>query len=68
MLTADLPDAPNWTGLVISQDAGGAITGQTRGDLFYGWGHAAGARAGRQNDSDASWIILLPNDLANRLR
>lgn len=68
LLTADLPDAPNWTGLVISQDAGGAITGQTRGDLFYGWGNAAGARAGRQNDPDASWIILLPNDLANRLR
>ncbi len=68
LLTADLPDAPNWTGLVISQDAGGAITGQTRGDLFYGWGNAAGERAGRQNDPDARWIILLPNDLAARLR
>ncbi len=68
LLTADLPGAPNWTSLVISQDAGGAITGQTRGDLFYGWGNAAGERAGRQNDPDARWVILLPNDLAARIR
>jgi membrane-bound lytic murein transglycosylase A len=68
LLTTDLPDAPDWTGLVISQDAGGAITGQTRGDLFYGWGGEAGARAGRQNDPDARWVILLPNALAARLR
>lgn len=68
LLSADLPDAPNWQGLVVSQDAGGAITGQTRGDLFYGWGDAAGARAGRQNDPSARWVILLPNGLADRLR
>jgi len=68
LLTADLPDAPGWTGLVIAQDAGGAITGRTRGDLFYGWGRAAGDRAGRQNDTDSRWISLWPNALADRLR
>jgi membrane-bound lytic murein transglycosylase A len=68
LLSADLPDAPDWQGLVIAQDAGGAITGQTRGDLFYGWGDAAGERAGRQNDPEARWVLLLPNGLADRLR
>lgn len=66
-LTADLPGAPGWTGLVVTQDAGGAITGAARGDLFYGWGDAAGERAGRQNDPDARWIVLLPNALAARI-
>lgn len=68
LLSANLPDAPDWQGLVIAQDAGGAITGQTRGDLFYGWGDAAGERAGRQNDPEARWVLLLPNGLADRLR
>ena len=66
-LTADLPGEPGWTGLVVSQDAGGAITGSARGDLFYGWGDAAGERAGRQNDPDARWVVLLPNALAARI-
>ena len=66
-LTADLPGASSWTGVVISQDAGGAITGAARGDLFYGWGDAAGERAGRQNDPDARWVVLLPNALAARI-
>ena len=64
LVNADLPGAPNWRGLVIAQDAGGAILGPVRGDLFYGWGDAAGARAGRQNDPDARWTILLPRALA----
>jgi membrane-bound lytic murein transglycosylase len=38
-----------------------------RGDLFYGWGHAAGDRAGRQN-AMARWHVLLPNELARRVR
>ena len=66
-LTADLPGEPGWTGLVVSQDAGGAIMGSARGDLFYGWGDAAGERAGRQNDPDARWVVLLPNALAARI-
>lgn len=65
-LRADLPDAPGWSGVVITQDAGGAIRGPLRGDLFYGWGYEAGERAGRQN-SQAEWTLLLPRDLADRL-
>ncbi len=64
---ADIADHPRWSGLVIAQDAGGAITGPVRGDLFYGWGHAAGDRAGRQN-AMARWHVLLPNALAGRTR
>ncbi|WP_429912674.1 3D domain-containing protein, partial [Glycocaulis sp.] len=56
-----------WNGLVIAQDAGGAITGPVRGDLFFGWGDEAGQTAGRQN-SFARWHLLLPNALAARLR
>lgn len=55
-----------WGGLLIAQDAGGAITGPVRGDLFFGWGDEAGQVAGRQN-SFARWHILLPNALAARL-
>ncbi len=64
---AVLPGAPQWSGLVIAQDAGGAITGPARGDLFFGWGPEAGERAGRQNDPAARWTILLPRALAARL-
>lgn len=64
---AVLPGAPDWSGLVIAQDAGGAITGPARGDLFFGWGPEAGERAGRQNDPAAQWTILLPRALARRL-
>ena len=67
LVDADLPGAPDWRGLVIAQDAGGAIQGPVRGDLFYGWGEAAGERAGRQNDPDARWTLLLPRALAERV-
>lgn len=59
---------PDWRGLVVAQDAGGAITGPARGDLFFGWGHEAGERAGRQNDPGARWTLLLPRHLAQRAR
>src|SRR5690606_11842040 len=45
-MEADLPGEPDWAGLVIAQDAGGAILGPLRGDLFYGWGDEAERRAG----------------------
>lgn len=66
VLNARLHGAPDWTGLVITQDAGGAIQGAARGDLFFGWGYEAGERAGRQNDPAARWTLLLPNELAAR--
>ncbi|MEE2526637.1 murein transglycosylase A [Hyphobacterium sp. HN65] len=66
ILGADLPDAPAWRGMLVTQDTGGAITGPMRGDLFYGWGETAERRAGSTR-SQADWIILLPHAVAERL-
>lgn len=63
---ADLPEAPDWRGLVVIQDAGGAITGPLRGDFFWGWGEEADRRAGSTR-AQARWTLLLPHDLAARL-
>lgn len=63
-LEAAIDGEPDWRGLVVAQDAGGAILGPARGDLFFGWGVEAGERAGRQNDPDARWTLLLPRHLA----
>lgn len=65
-LQASLPDAPNWAGLVVTQDTGGAITGPLRADLFYGWGETAERRAGSTR-AQASWTVLLPVAIAERL-
>jgi membrane-bound lytic murein transglycosylase A len=67
-----VPASPgDWRGepyqsLVIAQDTGGAIKGQIRGDLFFGWGSDAGGRAASMNHP-VDMIILLPKQLANRL-
>lgn len=66
LVSADLPDAPGWQGLLVTQDTGGAIQGPMRGDLFYGWGETAERRAGSTR-SQAEWIILLPHAVAARL-
>ncbi len=47
--------------LMITQDTGGAIRGPLRGDIFFGQGEAAEARAGRQKYR-GEWIILIPKD------
>ena len=47
--------------LVVAQDTGGAIRGQARGDLFWGWGAAAAARAGLMREA-AQVFVLLPRD------
>tara|TARA_R110002073_G_scaffold303504_4_gene471859 strand:- start:1197 stop:2318 length:1122 start_codon:yes stop_codon:yes gene_type:complete len=65
-LQASLPDAPSWAGLVVTQDTGGAITGPLRADLFYGWGDTAERRAGSTR-AQASWTVLLPSEVAERL-
>ncbi|MEE2565383.1 murein transglycosylase A [Hyphobacterium marinum] len=65
-LQASLPDAPTWAGLVVTQDTGGAITGPLRADLFYGWGDTAERRAGSTR-AQASWTVLLPVEIAERL-
>lgn len=45
--------------LMVAQDTGGAIRGPLRGDVFWGNGDAAAARAGRMQ-SEARLFVLLP--------
>lgn len=52
--------------LVVAQDTGGAIKGAVRGDLFWGTGPAAGARAGRMN-ARGRYYLLLPRAVADRV-
>lgn len=49
--------------LVVAQDTGSAIKGQYRGDLYFGIGDAAGAKAGVMKHK-AVWTIFLPIPLA----
>lgn len=56
----------DWSGLLIAQDTGGAIKGRVRGDIYYGTGDDAGARAGTQNAPGRMWA-LLPHAVAARL-
>ena len=52
--------------LLVAQDAGGAIRGPVRGDLFWGTGEKPGARAGRMN-ARGRYFLLLPRPVAARL-
>lgn len=45
--------------LVVAQDSGGAIGGPVRGDLFWGFGPAAEAAAGRMR-AEGGYYMLLP--------
>ncbi len=56
-----------WSGLVVSQDTGGAIKRAVRGDLYFGTGDAAGARADTVNAPGRMWV-LLPRAVAERIR
>lgn len=47
--------------LLLAQDTGGAIRGPARGDIFWGWGKAATARAGRMREM-AEIFVLLPRE------
>lgn len=49
--------------LVIAQDTGSAIKGPVRGDLFWGYGAAAGDKAGIMKER-GSYFLLLPRGLA----
>lgn len=49
--------------LVMAQDTGGAIRGAVRADFFWGFGHEAGALAGRMKQRGRLWV-LLPRDYA----
>jgi membrane-bound lytic murein transglycosylase A len=58
------PDRP-LRRLVVAQDTGGAIKGPVRGDLFWGFGEAALAEAGRMS-SKGRYYLLLPRAIAAR--
>ncbi len=51
--------------LLVAQDAGAAIKGPVRGDLFWGFGAAALAQAGRMK-SPGRYYLFLPNTTAAR--
>lgn len=50
------------TRLMHAQDTGGAIRGPVRADFFWGFGHDAGALAGRMRQEGKLWL-LWPADL-----
>ncbi len=56
----DLHGQAGFSQLMIAQDAGSAIKGHGRGDIFWGSGSAAGDIAGSTRH-DAEFILLLPN-------
>jgi membrane-bound lytic murein transglycosylase A len=49
--------------LVVSQDTGSAIKGPVRGDLFWGFGETAAARAGAMKQR-GRYFLLLPRKTA----
>ena len=49
--------------LMVAQDTGGAITGEIRGDVFWGFGDQAEEIAGRMANRGSYWLIL-PKALA----
>ena len=57
----------DWSGLLVSQDTGGAIKGPVRGDLYFGTGPEAGAAADTVNAPGRLWV-LLPRAVAERIR
>ncbi len=63
-VSADGPDPVH--GLMVAQDSGGAIRGAARGDIFFGFGVQAEARAGAMK-APGHLYLLLPNGLAAKL-
>ncbi len=57
--TRDPVDGAPIRRLLHAQDTGGAIRGPARGDLFWGWGEAAAARAGLMREA-AELFVLVP--------
>ncbi|MBV1796743.1 murein transglycosylase A [Siccirubricoccus sp. G192] len=44
--------------LLVAQDTGGAIRGPARGDVFWGWGEAAAARAGLMREPSRVFVLV----------
>jgi membrane-bound lytic murein transglycosylase A len=47
-----------WRRTLMAQDVGGAVRGPVRGDVFWGWGAAAGEAAGRMRGRGTWWLLL----------
>jgi membrane-bound lytic murein transglycosylase A len=47
-----------WRRTLMAQDVGGAVRGPVRGDVFWGWGAAAGDAAGRMRGRGTWWLLL----------
>jgi membrane-bound lytic murein transglycosylase A len=64
-ITAQIPwrgvDAAPFARLMIAQDTGSAILGESRADIYFGCGARAGALAGGLRHS-ADFVVLLPRD------
>ena len=52
--------------LLVMQDTGGAIKGAVSGDVYWGYGAAAGSIAGRMQNV-GRMTVLLPKNVASRL-
>ncbi|HEX4026086.1 MAG TPA: MltA domain-containing protein [Rhizomicrobium sp.] len=63
-VAADGPDPVH--ALMMAQDTGGAIRGAARGDIFFGFGAEAQARAGAMK-APGRLYVLVPNGLAAKL-
>lgn len=55
--TDPLDDSP-LRRLMLAQDVGGAIRGPVRGDVFFGWGAQAEAKAGRMRQPGRLFVLL----------
>lgn len=60
-----LDEGRDFARLMLALDTGTAIVGPARGDIFTGWGPAAGEAAGTVR-CDANFILLIPNRAAER--
>jgi membrane-bound lytic murein transglycosylase A len=56
-------NSPSLHRLMVAQDTGGAITGPVRGDVFWGFGPDAEARAGTMR-ARGEYFLLLPKAVA----
>ena len=56
--TTDPLDGSPLQRLMLAQDVGGAIRGPVRGDVFFGWGAEAEARAGRMRQPGRLFVLL----------
>ena len=56
--TTDPLDGSAMQKLMMAQDLGSAIDGPLRGDIFFGWGPDAEARAGRMQGRGSAFVLL----------